>query len=85
MGFLLYEREKGGIGGAIVQSSEHVPNPQGHKIYLNGGSNLGAILARVEKAGGKVVMPKTLIAPDLGYMGFFLDTEGNVLGLHSEQ
>ncbi len=28
-------------------------------------------------------MPKVEIAPDMGHMAFFEDTEGNVIGLHS--
>jgi uncharacterized protein len=37
----------------------------------------------VKAAGGKVVLQKTLITPDLGYFAFFTDTEGNKVGLHS--
>jgi len=39
----------------------------------------------VEKAGGRVLQPKTLINEDVGYMGLFLDTEGNRMAVHSRR
>jgi uncharacterized protein len=42
-------------------------------------------LSRVQKAGGQVLVPKRLIAPDIGYMGVFMDTEGNRVALHSRK
>ena len=29
-------------------------------------------------------MPKIQISPEVGYMAFFMDTEGNKIGLHSQ-
>jgi predicted enzyme related to lactoylglutathione lyase len=40
-------------------------------------------LGRVEKAGGSVLINKKMIAPDIGYMGVFLDSEGNRIAVHS--
>jgi len=42
-------------------------------------------LDRIEKAGGKIIQPKTQISPEYGYMGVFLDTEGNRIALHSQK
>lgn len=81
MGFLLHEREKG-VGGAIVHG-EGTPSKEGVQVYLNGGSNLQIVLDRVEGAGGKVDVPKTEIGQGFGFFAFFLDTEGNRIGLHS--
>ncbi|MFN8406354.1 MAG: VOC family protein [Sphingobacteriaceae bacterium] len=72
-----------GIGGALVQSQVHKPSDKGTVIYLNASPNLQVALDRVEKAGGKVTMPKTLIDEKIGYMAFFIDTEGNNMALHS--
>ena len=83
MGFLLMEQENQGIGGAIVKGEGYVPSPDGTLVYLNGGKDLNVVLNRVEAAGGKVLVPKTLITPELGYFALFLDTEGNKLGIHS--
>lgn len=76
--------QEGGVGGAIVAYSEAKPSADGTIVYLNGGNDLSSILDRVESAGGKVILPKTQITPEIGYMAFFLDTEGNKVGLHSE-
>jgi predicted enzyme related to lactoylglutathione lyase len=62
----------------------HKPSGDGVKIYLNGNPDLSVALGKVEAAGGKIIMPKTSIGPDSGYMAFFSDTEGNVIALHSQ-
>ena len=43
------------------------------------------MLARVERAGGSIVVPKTDIGGDFGFFAHFVDTEGNKVGLHSMQ
>lgn len=71
-------------GGALCQHPQYQPATSGGVvIYLNGGDDLAVPLGRVVAAGGQVVMPKTLITPEIGYMGFFKDSEGNVIALHS--
>ena len=74
-----------GVGGAVVDSGgSHKPSAtHGPLIYLNGSPDLQIVLDRVEPAGGEVLMPKTEITPEYGYMALFLDTEGNRIGLHS--
>ena len=74
-----------GVGGALVDSGgSHKPSAtDGPLIYLNGSPDLQIVLDRVETAGGKVLMPKTEITPEYGYMALLLDTEGNRIGLHS--
>lgn len=74
-----------GVGGAIVQSEGfHVPSKtDGPLIYLNGNPDVQNILDKVEAAGGTIVVPKTEISPEYGFMAVFIDTEGNRIGLHS--
>lgn len=74
-----------GIGGAVVDSGGfHKPSAtDGPLIYLNGNPDVQKILDKVEAAGGKIMVPKTEISPEYGYMGVFIDTEGNRIGLHS--
>jgi predicted enzyme related to lactoylglutathione lyase len=74
-----------GVGGAVVYNAEfYKTSPtDGVLIYLNGNPDVQDILDRVEGAGGTVVVPKTEISPEYGYMGIFIDTEGNRIGLHS--
>ncbi len=73
----------GGIGGAIVCSTSSIPSEKGPLLYLNGGEDLNLILNKVETAGGRVIMPKTLISEESGYFAIFIDVEGNKLALHS--
>ncbi len=74
-----------GVGGAVVDSgNSYKPSAtDGPLIYLNGSPDLQIVLDKVEAAGGKVLMPKTEITPEYGYMALFLDSEGNRIGLHS--
>lgn len=51
-------------------------------MYLNGGDELAAPRSRVEKAGGKILVPKTSLGPN-GLMAQFLDSEGNRVALIS--
>jgi hypothetical protein len=85
MGFFLFDPEQAGIGGAIVTGERYTPSDSGTMVYLNGGSDLKIVLDRIETAGGSIVMGKTQISPEIGYMALFLDTEGNRVALHSHQ
>jgi len=73
----------GTVSGALVQSQMHTPSATGAIVYLNGNPDMQLVLDRIEKAGGKVTMPKTLIDKQIGYMAYFTDTEGNRVALHS--
>jgi len=73
------------IGGAVVDSGGfHIPSAtDGPLIYLNGNPDVQNVLDKVEKAGGKITLPKTEISPEYGFMAVIIDTEGNRIGLHS--
>jgi uncharacterized protein len=74
-----------GIGGAICKAEGfYKPSAtDGPLIYLNGNPDVQNVLNRIEAAGGKIVVPKTEISPEYGFMAVFIDTEGNRVGLHS--
>ena len=80
-----YDPMSGKLSGALVQSDMHRPSGDGVKIYLNGNPDLSAALSKVEGAGGKIVMSKSQISEDIGYMAFLIDTEGNAVALHSQK
>ncbi len=80
MGFL--SSDPGGVGGAIVLG-EGTPSQLGTIVYLSSGDDLAPMLARVERAGGSIAVPKTEIGNDFGFFAHFIDTEGNKVGLHS--
>jgi len=73
------------IGGAICFHPDfYKPSAEnGPLLYLNGNPDVQNILDKIEAAGGKIVVPKTQISPEHGYMAVFLDTEGNRIALHS--
>lgn len=71
------------VTGALIQLDQMKPGADGAIIYFNGGNDLQPMLDRVEPSGGKVLVKKTLINPQVGYFALFLDTEGNRLGLFS--
>jgi uncharacterized protein len=71
-----------GVGGGIAQYEGFEPSDKGALVYLNGGDDLSIPLAKVEAAGGKIIMPKTSIGQN-GFMAQIIDTEGNKVALHS--
>jgi len=74
-----------GVGGAICTSGGfHVPSEdKGPLIYLNANPDVQIVLDRIEGAGGRILVPKTQISPEYGFMAVFIDTEGNRVALHS--
>ena len=74
-----------GVGGAICNSGGfHKPSStDGPLIYMNGSPDLKHILNKVKEASGKILVPKTEISPEYGFMAVFIDCEGNRIGLHS--
>jgi len=74
-----------GVGGAIVDSGGfHKPSAtDGPLIYLNANPDVQIVLDKVEAAGGKIMVPKTMISPEYGFMAVIIDTEGNRIAFHS--
>ena len=73
------------IGGSLVFNKDFYKpsDSSGPLIYLNGNPDVQIILNRIEKAGGKILVPKTQISPEYGFMAVMLDSEGNRIALHS--
>ena len=75
---------KGSSGSLVYHNEFYKPSKEGTLVYFT--SRTGDIkdeLSRIEKAGGKILKPKTQISEDHGYMALFLDTEGNKVAMHS--
>jgi uncharacterized protein len=74
-----------GIGGAIMKAEGfYKPSAtDGALVYLNANPDVQIVVDKIEAAGGKIVVPKTQISPEYGYMAVFTDTEGNRVALHS--
>lgn len=77
------EAQNGKVSGALVKGDMHKPAMDGAIVYLNANPAIQSVVDRIEAAGGKVIMPKTLINEQIGYMAFFIDTEGNRMALHA--
>lgn len=74
---------EGTVSGALIKMNTMHPGAEGPLVYLNGGDDLEVVANRIPAAGGKILVPKTLISKEIGCFAVFLDTEGNKLGLFS--
>ncbi len=83
MEMLMFPCQPPKSSGALVKSSSHKPSTEGSVIYLNANPDLQLVLDRIEAAGGQITLAKTNIGEENGFMAFFIDTEGNLVGLHS--
>ena len=83
----LFPEVKNGMGssGSLVLNQEYYkPSTDGVLVYFTSRSDdVENELSRVEKAGGKILMPKKQISSEFGYMALILDSEGNRIALHS--
>jgi predicted enzyme related to lactoylglutathione lyase len=72
-----------GVGGDLVPPGLGAkPCANGTRVYLSCEGILDDVISRVEKAGGKIIMPKSSMG-DAGWVAMIMDTEGNSVGLHS--
>ncbi len=68
------------VGGSIVERDGMEPAASGALIYLNIFGSLTAAVARVEPAGGRVLVPSISLG-SFGTAAIILDSEGNRVGL----
>jgi len=72
-------------GGALCQHpTAYTPSDQGTVIYLDANPSVAVIVDRIAAAGGEVVVPRTQINEERGYMALFKDTEGNRVALQGD-
>ena len=72
-----------GAGGALVKLDYAKPGPGGTMVYFTC-DDCEVEQGRVEAAGGSVARPKFKIG-DHGFVSLMIDTEGNMVGLHSRR
>ena len=70
------ENDEEGLGGGLVKREE----PQDTIVNYVDVPSVDEHIVKVEKLGGKVVVPKTAI-PGIGYAAVCIDTENNTFGL----
>lgn len=75
-----------GAEGSLVSHKDfyQTSSLSGVLIYFSS-DDVSIELEKVEAAGGIIQIPKKMISPDYGYMGVFLDSEGNRIALHSKR
>jgi len=72
-----------GASGSLIKQETYIPSQEGTTIYFIS-DDVQNELDRIEAAGGKIYQAKTQISEEHGYMGVFIDTEGNRVALHSQ-
>ena len=70
-----------GAGGALVKMEHAKPGPGGSMVYFTC-EDCEVEQYRVEAAGGSIARPKFRIG-EHGFVSLIVDTEGNMVGLHS--
>jgi len=79
----MFPSSEDGVGGCLWGDPEGKPSTEGSTVYLNAEPSVEAALGRVEKAGGRVIVPRTALPEGMGYFALFIDSEGNKVGLHA--
>jgi predicted enzyme related to lactoylglutathione lyase len=79
----LFPGSENTVNVALVNGADYKPSIDGTTIYLHVGDDLQATLDKALSNGGKALVPKTEISPEMGFFAMFVDSEGNKVGLHS--
>jgi len=80
------ETDSGSTGSLVLNREYYKPSTDGVLLYFTAQSgDLSIELGRVEKAGGKILIPRRQISDEVGFMAVVLDTEGNRIALHSRK
>lgn len=70
-----------GAAGALVKMPMKEAGAGGTVVYFSC-ADVAVEAARAEAAGGQVVLPRMAIG-EYGFIALVMDTEGNMIGLHS--
>ncbi len=69
-------KEAGAINGGLMERSFGIQGP----VLTISVDNIDAAIEKIQKQGGKIVQGK-MDVPTVGFIAYFVDTEGNILGL----
>ncbi|GGC76845.1 glyoxalase [Thalassobacillus devorans] len=78
------DEKEPGINGALMQRQSAPPEVnQAVNAYActMGVEDYDSIEAKILDQGGKVAMPKSAL-PGMAWQGYYIDTEGNIFGIH---
>ncbi len=73
----------GRVTGVLSKTARNRPCDHGTMIYINASPDLQTVVDKVEKAGGKIIVPRMAIPA--GFIAVIIDSEGNKIGLHAEK
>jgi uncharacterized protein len=79
----LFPRADDGVGGCLMKGDGYEPSAKGTLTYLAAEPGIDAALKRAVAAGAKLLMPKTALPGDMGFIAHVSDSEGNRIGLHA--
>jgi len=72
-----------GATGTLIKQETYEPSEKGTLVYFMS-DDVQNELDNVVAAGGKIYQKKTKISDEHGFMGVFIDSEGNRIALHSK-
>ncbi|HET6476643.1 MAG TPA: VOC family protein [Thermoleophilia bacterium] len=79
----LLPMEPGDASGDLVKSDNAKPGAGGITVYLDSKGDPEGMIERAVGAGGQLAMPVTDMGEMVGFIGFFIDSEGNRVGVHA--
>ena len=79
----LFPHAADGVGGCLMQGEGYEPSAKGTVTYLAAAPGIDAALERARAAGAKLLMPKTELPGNQGFIAHVADSEGNRIGLHA--
>lgn len=80
--FSVLEHQEGN-GGCLVPSPEKITSEGGILVYMNVDGRIRDAAQKVTECGGKIIEDVHPIGPH-GFRAIVLDSEGNLIALHSE-
>jgi predicted enzyme related to lactoylglutathione lyase len=75
--------ERSGAGGALVRMQGFEPSGNSVLVYFTC-EDCAVEASRVKQAGGRIQKEKTSIG-EYGFIALVIDSEGNMIGLHSRR
>ena len=70
-----------GYGVSFDLHTGRKPSQDGVTPYLAGNGEIQAMAARVTEAGGTILQEPQFMGDMMGWIGFFVDSEGNRIGI----
>ncbi|MCP3027734.1 VOC family protein [Halobacillus sp. A5] len=84
LGAVTGDEKEPGINGALMQRQSAPPEmnqPVNGFTCTMGVEDFDSVESKIMNNGGKVAMPKYAL-PGMAWQGYFIDTEGNIFGIH---